>query len=135
MSNKLCTLGYFTKRLRDSGYVVDKVMMNYGIHDPRAWTIIIDPGVASVMCTCYINDPMLGESFFEIHDGGQFIPQRLFKIKTSSIEVFISYLVKFGINNKSSQYPHNRYNQNGNRQMEMEDDSFKDDKVLEEIND
>lgn len=112
MANKLTTLGYFMKRLRDSGYVVDKVMMNYGVHDPRAWTVIIDPGVASVMCTCYINDPMLGESFFEIHDGGQFIPQRLFKIKTSSIEVFISYLVKFGINNKSPSYPNNRYHKN-----------------------
>ncbi len=108
-ANKLTTLGYFIKRLRDSGYVVDKMFTSYGPADPRAWTVIIDPNVASVLCTCYINDPMLGESFFEIHDGGQFIPQRLFKIKTNSIEVFVEYLVKFGINNKAESYPHNRH--------------------------
>ena len=38
-----------------------------------------------------------------MHDGGQYIPDR-FKIKTSSIEVVIEYLVKFGINNKASTY-------------------------------
>jgi hypothetical protein len=108
-ANKLTTLGYFLKRLRDSGYVVDKMFINYSQVDPRAWTVMIDPGVASVLCTCYINDPMLGESFFEIHDGGQFIPQRLFKIKTNSIEVLIEYLVKFGINNKAESYPHIRH--------------------------
>ncbi len=108
MSNKLTTLGYFMKRLRDSGYVVDRVFTSYSQVDPRAWTVILDPGVASVLCTCYINDPILGESFFEIHDGGQFIPQRLFKIKTNSIEVLVSYLVKFGINNKSDSYPYSR---------------------------
>lgn len=107
--NKLTTLGYFVKRLRDSGYVIDKVFTSYGQADPRAWTIVIDPGVASVMCTCYVNDPMLGETYFEIHDGGQFIPNRLFKIKTSSIEVFVSHLVEFGINNKAPGYPNSRH--------------------------
>lgn len=108
--NKLTTAGYFMKRLRDSGYIVDRIFINYSQVDPRAWTVIIDPNVASVLCTCYINDPILGESFFEIHDGGQFIPQRLFKIKTSSIEVFVSYLVKFGINNKAESYSNSRNN-------------------------
>jgi hypothetical protein len=107
-TNKLTTLGYFVKRLRDSGYVVDKLFINYGQADPRCWTVIIDPAVASVMCTCYVNDPMLGESYFEIHDGGQFIPNRHFKIKTNSIEVFVSYLVQFGINNKAESYPYAR---------------------------
>jgi hypothetical protein len=45
----------------------------------------------------------MGEEYFELHDGGQFIPDR-FKIKTSSIEVVIEYLVKFGINNKATTY-------------------------------
>lgn len=116
-TNKLTTLGYFTKRLRDSGYVVDKLFIDYGQHDPRAWSVIIDPGVASVVCTCYVNDPMLGETYFEIHDGGQFIPNRLFKIKTSSVEVFVSHLVQFGINNKSPSYPHG-HNRSNDEQEE-----------------
>jgi hypothetical protein len=38
-----------------------------------------------------------------MHDGGQYVPEH-FKIKTSSIEVIIEYLVKFNIHNKSSTY-------------------------------
>lgn len=103
MSNKLTTQGYFIKRLRDSGYQVDKLYAEYNDLDPRAWTIIIDPGGASVFCTCYRNYPELGDTYFEIYDGGQFIPSKL-KIQTSSIEIFIEYLVKFGINQKNTSY-------------------------------
>lgn len=103
MANKLTTMGYFIKRLRDSGYVVDKLYTNYSYHDPRAWSVVIDPRCASVFCTCYHNSPGLGESYFEIYDGGLYIPGR-YKIKTSSVEVFISELVKFDINNKSRSY-------------------------------
>lgn len=101
--NKLTTVSYFIKRLRDSGYVVDKLFSEYAITDPRSWTVVVDPQVSSVIITCYNNHNELGEEYFEIHDGGQFIPDR-FKIKTSSIEVVIEYLVKFGINNKASTY-------------------------------
>jgi hypothetical protein len=101
--NKITTLSYFLKRLRDSGYVTDKLFTDYGKHDPRSWTVVIDPRVASVLVTCYNNHNELGEEYFEIYDGGQFVPDN-FKIKTSSIEVLIEYLVKFGINNKSLTY-------------------------------
>jgi len=103
MSNKLTTMGYFIKRLRDSGYIVDKLYTNYSLTDPRSWSVVIDPHCASVFCTCYQNDPNLNCSYFEIYDGGQFIPGR-FKIETSSIESFVGYLVKFGINNKIKNY-------------------------------
>jgi hypothetical protein len=103
MSNKLTTLGYTLKRLRDSGYYAHKLFTDYGVADPRAWTVIIDPGVASVFCTCYINDPFLDDSYFELYDGGQFIPGRL-KLKTSSIEILIEHLVKYNINNKAPGY-------------------------------
>lgn len=96
MANKLTTVGYIQKRLRDSGYFVDKLYTDYAEHDPRAWTLIIDPKGASVFFTCYINDPYVGETFFEIFDGNQFIPGR-FKIQTSSFEVIVEQLVKFGI--------------------------------------
>ena len=104
MSNKLTTMGYFKKRLRDSGYVVADLFKHYNYSDPRAWSVIIDPGTASVFCTCYINDPQIGESYFEIYDGGQYIGQGRVKIQTNSIEVFISYLHKYGIINKSRNY-------------------------------
>lgn len=101
--NKITTCSYFIKRLRDSGYVVDKIFNEFSYTDPRSWMVVVDPQVASVIITCYNNHNEMGEEYFEMHDGGQFIPER-FKIKTSSIEVVIEYLVKFGINNKSSSY-------------------------------
>jgi hypothetical protein len=114
MANKLTTLGYFKKRMRDSGYIVDDSFRNYSQMDPRAWTVIIDPGVASVFCTCFVNankddleNSQVGDFYFELHDGGQYIPSHLM-LKTSSIEVLIEYLVKFGINNKAAQYNNNQ---------------------------
>ena len=110
MSNKLTTLGYFKKRLRDSGYMVNDLYRGYAFSDPRAWTVIIDPGCASIFCTCYINanstdlkNSSIGDFYFELYDGGQYIPNR-FIIKTSSIEVLISTLAKFNIDNKSVAY-------------------------------
>jgi hypothetical protein len=101
MANKLTTLGYTLKRLRDSGYVVKKLYTEYGEADPRAWTIVIEPKLASVFCTCFINDPYLGETFFEISDGGQYVPGR-YRIKTSSFEVLVEHLVKHGIYGSST---------------------------------
>ena len=102
--NKLTTLGYFKKRLRDSGYIVDDLFQHYATLDPRTWTVVIDPGGASVICTCYENDPGPGENYFEIYDGGQYIKAGRIKIKTNSIEVLIGHLVKFGINHKAPNY-------------------------------
>jgi len=103
MTNKITTMGYFIKRLRDSGYIVDKLYTKYSKTDPRSWSVVIDPDVASVFCTLYQNDTYLGETYFEIYDGGQFIPSK-WRVKTQSIEVFIEHLVKFNINNKSPEY-------------------------------
>jgi len=103
MSNKLSTLGYTLKRLRDSGYYAHKLFTEYNDADPRAWTIIIDPGISSVFCTCFVNQPFYGESFFELTDGDQRIPGRL-KLSTSSFEVLVEHLVKFNINNKAPGY-------------------------------
>lgn len=105
-TNKLTTLGYFMKRLRDNGYVVDRLFTGYAMVDSRAWTVVIDPGCATIFCTCYQNDPEIGEAYFEMYDGGRFIPGRL-KLETNSIETFITHLVKFGINNKHRSYPQN----------------------------
>lgn len=104
MSNKITTQSYFIKRLKDSGYVVFKLFDEFSEGDPRSWVIMIDPGCASIICTCYLNHKdMFGESYFEFYDGGQYFPER-YKLKTDSIEVIISHLVKHGINNKSETY-------------------------------
>jgi hypothetical protein len=101
MANKLTTLGYTLKRLRDSGYIADKIFEDYSIGDPRSWTIIIEPGKSSVFFTCYVNDPYIGETFFEIYDGNQFVPGRL-KLQTSSFEVIVEHLIKYGIEGSAS---------------------------------
>lgn len=101
--NKITTISYFIKRMKDCGYICDKLYTDYSLSDPRSWSVVIDPGVSTVFITCYNNHNDLGEEYFEMHDGGQYIPEN-FKIKTSSVEVIIEYLVKFGINNKSSTY-------------------------------
>jgi hypothetical protein len=100
MANKLTTLGYFRKRLRDCGYNCIEVYKNFNQRDSRIWTIIIDPGNASIFCTCYVNKDEIGDSFFELYDGGQFIPSKLI-IQTSSIEVITNYLTKLNITGSS----------------------------------
>ena len=102
-SNKIRTYGYFKKRLRDSGYRVEDSFRRYAGTDPRAWSLIIDPGGASIMCTCYINHPERGDTLIELYDGGQFIPGRV-KINTSSIEVVMEKLNGFDIINKTNKY-------------------------------
>jgi len=100
---KITTISYFLKRLRDSGYVADKLYTNYSISDSRSWTVVIDPDCTNIMVTCFNNKNFLNEEFFEMYDGGQYITDN-FKIKTSSIEVIIEYLVRFNINNKAETY-------------------------------
>lgn len=110
MANKITTLGYFKKRMRDCGYMVDDLYRNYSYTDPRAWSVMIDPGVASIQCTCYVNANQEdikysqgNDFYFEMYDGGQFIPNK-FIVKTNSIEVLVEYLEKFNITNKAPQY-------------------------------
>jgi len=113
--SKPTTLGYFIKRLTGSGYRVEKLFGGYTLTDPRAWTIVIDPGCASILCTCYINRDDIGDNYFEFYDGGQFLPPNM-KIKTQSVEVLIDNLVKYGINNKNPvpKYYNSRSNDRSN---------------------
>ena len=106
--NNIKTQGYFIKRMKDSGYIVDRVYSNYNSTDNRVWTVVIDPGNASIFCTCIANeDPeegaQLGPSTFELFDGGRFVPGK-FRVKTSSFEIIVENLVKWGINNKAWEY-------------------------------
>lgn len=100
--NKIRTPSYFMKRLRDNGFIVLRIFDRYGKHDPRRWTVLVDPGLASVFITCFSNKDFNGDLMFELNDGGIRFNKN-YSIKTDSIEVIITYLLERGINNN----PHN----------------------------
>jgi hypothetical protein len=94
--NKITTLSYFVKRLKDSGFNVWKICNNYAQSDPRKWTVMIDPGNASVFVTCYENRDFKSEKMFEFNDGGRLFPKN-FSLKTTSTEVVVTTLIERGI--------------------------------------
>lgn len=98
ISNKLKTAGYTIKRLKDNGFVVLKMFNAYSESDPRRWSVLIDPGRASVYLTCYHNKENINEIMFELDDGGVKF-NRGFFIKTESAEVIINSLIEAGISN------------------------------------
>lgn len=102
--NSIRTPSYFCKRLKDNGFFVFKIFNAYGPQDPRRWTVLVDPGVSSVYITCFTNKDFDGDVMFEFSDGGQRFPKN-FSIKTDSIEVVISHLIKKGVNNNAELSP------------------------------
>ena len=106
--NKIKTPGYFIKRLRDNGFVVLRLFSVYGKHDPRRWTVMVNPSEASVLITCYTNKNEIDETLFELNDGGSKMPKN-FNIKTDSIEVVIDYLITKGVSNNAEYPGRNRY--------------------------
>ena len=104
ISNKIKTAGYFIKRLKDSGFVVFKMFNAYHETDPRRWTILVDPGVASILVTCYQNKNEAGEILFEIDDGGNKIPKG-FYMKTESVESIVAFLLSKNVSNDPKNNP------------------------------
>lgn len=102
LKNKITTLSYFVKRLKDCQINTWKINTCYANSDPRKWTILVDPGNASLFITCYENKDFKGEMMFEFNDGGRLFP-RNFSLKTSSMEVIITNLISRGV----SQIEHN----------------------------
>lgn len=96
-NNKITTKSYFIKRLRDGGYVVDKIPVTFSSDDSRRWVVLIDNGVSSLMAFCH------KDSTFSFYDGERFVPCNL-KLATDSIEVVIEHLHTRGIINKHSNY-------------------------------
>lgn len=97
MKNKVHTLSYFRKRLKDSGYVVWDIMNRYSIEDPRKWTVMVNPSIESVFITCLVNREELGSlPEFEMNDGGLRF-QKNITLKTSSMEVIVNFLTEKGI--------------------------------------
>ena len=97
--NKLKTAGYFIKRLKDNDFVTLRIFNKYSEADPRRWTVLVDPGGASVYITCFENTPFKGEYLFNLNDGNQNFNNN-FSLKTDSIEVVVSKLLKTGVQQK-----------------------------------
>ena len=97
--NKLKTAGYFIKRLKDNDFVTLRIFDKYSESDPRKWTVLVDPGGASVYITCFENTPFKGEYLFSFNDGNQLFDNN-FSLKTDSIEVVVSKLLRSGVQQK-----------------------------------
>ena len=97
--NKLRTPGYFIKRLKDNDFVTLRIFDKYSESDPRKWTVLVDPGGASVYVTCFENTPFKGAYLINFNDGNQKINNN-FSLKTDSIEVVVSKLLKSGVQQK-----------------------------------
>tara|TARA_R100001129_G_scaffold47064_1_gene31961 strand:- start:688 stop:1026 length:339 start_codon:yes stop_codon:yes gene_type:complete len=97
--NKLKTAGYFIKRLKDNDFVTLRIFDKYSETDPRRWTVLVDPGGASVYITCFENTPFKGEYLFNFNDGNQIFNNN-FSLKTDSIEVVVSKLLRSGVQQK-----------------------------------
>lgn len=100
-NNKITTLSYFVKRLKDCGFNTWKIFNKYADSDPRKWTILVDPGNTSIYITCYENRDYKSDKMFEFNDGARLFP-RNFSLKTSSMEVVVTALIEKGIPQLSS---------------------------------
>lgn len=103
--NSIKTPSYFCKRLRDSGYIVLKVFQGFNNADPRRWTVLVDPGGASLFITCFTNKEFAGDVMFEFNDGGIRFPKN-WNLKTDSIEVIVTQLIEKGISNIPTSSPY-----------------------------
>lgn len=98
--NKITTAGYFIKRLRDSGFVVIRLFTKYPLHDPRRWTLMVDPEGHCLQITCYENKEFKGEIMFEFNDAGNKFPKN-YNLKTSSMEIVVTTLIEKNIPQKA----------------------------------
>ncbi len=106
MKNRITTLGYFKKRLRDNGFIVINIFNNYLNDDNRKWTIMLNPGNESIFITCK-QEKDFDTPVFEFNDGGNIIKQTNLKLTTMSMEVIIEkLLITWKINNKNKNSPY-----------------------------
>ena len=78
------------KRLRDNGYIVNRIYNEYKPSDPRRWTVMVDPKNSALYITCYMNKDWYGDLIFELHNGNEF---KNLQLKTDSMEVIITKLL------------------------------------------
>jgi len=108
MKNKVKTLGYFKKRLKDNGFIVLDLFRNYNENDKRKWSILINPGQESVICTCYENYDRDIDTAFVFDDGGRKIPKNFIITSPSMESIIEQMLLKWKINNDNKNSPYFR---------------------------
>jgi DNA-binding beta-propeller fold protein YncE len=101
--NKISTLGYFKKRLRDNGFIVLDIFNNYSDIDTRKWTIIVNPALESVFITCS-NTEDFDTPVFEF-SGAKVKPKNI-QVVTSSMEVIIEKMLWWKISNNNQDSPY-----------------------------
>ena len=91
--NKLYTLSYFKKRLRQAGWKVGVLIPSYSDHDKRYWTICIGEDV--IFCTClkYIDEEGDLVTYFHFSDNNQKLMIDK-TISTQSMKVILEFLDK-----------------------------------------
>ena len=102
--NKVTTKSYLMKRLRDCGYKIDSLPVEYySPESSRKWSIILDMGnpsrsntSANVIITCFHDGSL------QFYDGINFIPN--IKLTTDSIDVIAEFLNDRGIIGKHPFY-------------------------------
>ena len=102
--NKISTLGYFVKRMKDNGYVVWKIFDKYNIGDQRKWTVLINPGFHSLYITCMVNMEEVDDTPAFIFDDGNIYMRKNLIIKTNTIEAIVSHLHENGVDASSDKY-------------------------------
>ena len=85
-------LGYFVWILLTifSYKVLNRIFNEYSRHDCRKWTVMIEPRIASLYITCYVNRDWDEEQMFELNDGIRF---KNLQLKTDSMEVILTKLI------------------------------------------
>jgi len=90
-NNKLYTLSYFRKRLKDVNIPSIVFVKEYELKDSRKWTISLF-GKKHIFCTCMKEQTTFGTTF-EFSDGGNYYKNRWF-FCTESMQVIIEHLKK-----------------------------------------
>jgi hypothetical protein len=105
MKNKISTLGYFMKRLKDNKFVVWKIFDAYSMADWRKWTVLVNPGYQSIYITCCVdNQSLKPDPIFSFDDGGAWGMKKNERLQTKSMEIIINKLVEHGVTPDSTYY-------------------------------
>ena len=91
--NKISTLSYFKKRLKDNKFVTHVICSKFSEHDSRKWIILVDPEYSATFITCYVNKDGVGDISFVFDDGDKHFRRNMF-VKTDSMEIIVDKLIK-----------------------------------------
>ena len=110
--NNITTKSYLVKRLKDSGYDINKLdNIVYDKNDKRKFSILLDNGGNSIIITVYKDEKIempdgktkTLQGKIQFYDGGRIHNAHL-NHRTESVEVIYEYLNEKGVVNKHYTY-------------------------------